>query len=65
MHTKPNKWNQNVINFLVREKFVNFLINIIHIIYMYVYKSFSTMIDKGFRQNIKKKEEMEMLENIN
>ena len=45
------------------DKFSN--IYIILIIYIYVYKSFSTMIDKGFRQNIKKKEEMEMLENIN
>ena len=31
---------------------------------MYVYKSFSTMLDKGLRKNIKK-DKMEKLENIN
>ena len=40
---------------------------IIHIyIYIYVYKRFSTILDKGLRNNIlKKREEMEKLENIN
>ena len=41
----------------------------IYILYItiYVYKSFSTTLDKGLRKNIKKKkkEEMEKLENIN
>ena len=32
-------------------------------IYIYVYKGFSTTLDKGLRKNIKK--EMEKLENIN
>ena len=35
-----------------------------HAIYIYVYKSFSTVLDKGLRKNIKKKE-MEKLGNIN
>ena len=35
---------------------------IIHI-YIYVYKSFSTMLDKGLKKDIKKKE-VEKLENI-
>ena len=35
-------------------------------IYTYVYKSFSTTLDKIFRKDLKKKkEEMEKLENIN
>ena len=38
-------------------------IYIIHIIYIYVYESFSTMLDKDLRNNIKK-EEMEKAENI-
>ena len=41
----------------------------IYILYIiiYVYKSFSTTLDKGLSKNIKKKkkEEMEKLENIN
>ena len=32
---------------------------------MYVYKVFSTTLDKGLTKNIKNKEEMEKLENIN
>ena len=32
---------------------------------MYVYKVFSTTLDKGVIKNIKNKEEMEKLENIN
>ena len=61
-----NKWNQNVINFLVRQKFISFLnVYIINALYTYVYKSFSPMLDKGLRKNIKKNEEMEKLENIN
>ena len=32
MHTKPNKWNQNVIN-LVRQKFLSFLKYILHILF--------------------------------
>ena len=33
-------------------------------LYVYVYKSFSTTLDKGLGKNIKKKEEIEKLENI-
>ena len=51
-------------NFLVRQKFITYIIHIIYI-YTYVYKSFSTMLDKGLRNNIKKKRETEKLENIN
>ena len=29
--------------------------------YLYVYKSFSSALDKGLRKNIKEKEEMEKL----
>ena len=29
-------------------------------LYMYIYKSFSTMLDKALKKNIKKKEEMEL-----
>ena len=51
-HTKLNKWNQNVINFLARQKLLFSKIHyIIHIIYMYVYTSFSTMLDKQLRKN--------------
>ena len=32
---------------------------------MYVYKNFSTMLDKGLWKNIKKKKKIEKLENIN
>ena len=34
-------------------------------LYIYVYKSFSAMLDKGLRKNIKIKKEMEKLKNIN
>ena len=39
----------------------------IYILYIiiHVYKSFSTTLDKGLSKNIKKKKEMEKLENIN
>ena len=47
-------------NFLVRQKFISFLnICIIHTIYIYVYTSFSTMLDKVLRKNIKKQKERE------
>ena len=36
IHTKSNKWNQNVINFLVKQKFISFLKYICHICYLYV-----------------------------
>ena len=36
----------------------------IHTIYIYVYKSFSTTLDKALKMNIKKKKEMEKLGNI-
>ena len=32
---------------------------------MYVYKNFSTTLDKGLRKNIKEREAMDKLENIN
>ena len=54
IHTKSNKWNQNVINFLVRQKCMFSKIYILYII-IYVYKSFSTTLDKGLSKNIKKK----------
>ena len=54
IHTKSKEWNQNVIIFLV-DKNVFSKIYIIHISYTYVYKSFSTMLDKVFRKNIKRK----------
>ena len=37
----------------------------LYIIYIYVYKSFSTTLDKGLRNEHQQKEEMEKLENIN
>ena len=42
-------------------------IYIVYVIYIYVYESFSSTLDKGLRKNIKKKkkEEMEKLENLN
>ena len=53
-------------NFLFRQKFTGFLkcVYIIHTIYVYIYayKSFSTMLGKDLRKNVKKKEK---LENIN
>ena len=66
MYTKSNKWNQNVINFLVTQKLIHFLKYVYYTCYLniYLYKSFSTMLDKVLRKNIKKKE-MEKLENIN
>ena len=60
IHTKSHKWNQNVINFLVREKLTSFLK---YICYIYVHKSFSTTLDKGLKKNILKKEKIEKLEN--
>ena len=59
IHTKSNKWNQNVIKFLSRQKYISFLkciYYIIHTIYIYIYKSFSATLDKGLRKNIKKTE---------
>ena len=38
-------------------------IKYIYDMYLYVYKSFSSTLDKGLRKNIKEKEEMEKLEN--
>ena len=35
-------------------------IYIIHTIYIYIHKSFSTMLDKGLRKNIKKKRDGEI-----
>ena len=67
INTKSNKWNQNVINFLVRQKVMCSKIHILYILFTYVYKSFSTMLDKDMRKNIKKKkkkEEMKKLENV-
>ena len=57
-------WNQNVINFLVRQKsisFVGYILCILYMcvyiyIYMYIYKSFSTALAEGLRKNIKKRD---------
>ena len=38
-----NNWNQNVIIFYTRQKFINFLI---YIYMYYVYKSFYTVLEK-------------------
>ena len=46
---------------LFRQKFMFSKIYIIHVIYVYVYKSFSTTLDKGLRKNIRKKKEMEKM----
>ena len=59
-HTKLNKWNQNVINFLARQNFIDFLVYIsYYTYYLYVcvcvYKSFSTTLDEGQRKNTNKK----------
>ena len=50
MHTKSNKWNQNVIHFLVRQKFTSFLKYVYKTYYVYIW------IQKLFylRKNIKK-----------
>ena len=45
INTKSNKMNQNVINFFLRQKFIRFL-KYIYNIYIYVYKGFSTMLEK-------------------
>ena len=37
-----------------RQKFISF--SKIHIIFIYVYKSFCTILDKGLRKNIKKRD---------
>ena len=60
IHTKSNKWNQNVINFLVRQKVMFSKIYILYILFTYVYKSFSTMLDKGLRKFIQKKRDGEI-----
>ena len=56
--------------FLVTQKLIHFLKYVYYTCYLniYLYKSFSTMLDKVLRKNIKKRErekEMEKLENIN
>ena len=71
IRTKSNKWNQKVINFLVRQKLINFLKyahSIMHSIYIYVFKRLSTTLNKGLRKNNNdnnNKKEIEKLENIN
>ena len=58
IHTKYNKWNQYVINFFSQakiHKFSKIYILYIPFIYMYVCKSFSTMLDTGLRRNNSKK----------
>ena len=49
--TKSNKWNQNAIHFLVKQKFMFYIY-----IYIHTHKSFSTTLDKDLRKNIKKKD---------
>ena len=64
IQTKLNKWNQNV-KFFIQAKIHKFskicIYYIIHTIniYIYVYKSFSTMLGKVLRKNVKKKKERE------
>ena len=36
IHTKSNKWNQNVINFLAKQKFKSFLKCVYYLCYLYV-----------------------------
>ena len=52
--------------FLARKKLINFPKFIYYntFIYVYVYKGFYSMLDKGLRKNILKKDKMEKLENI-
>ena len=38
---------------------------ILYILFIYVCKNLSTMLDRGLRKNAKKKKEMEKLEKIN
>ena len=53
--TELNKWNQNVIVFLVRQKFISFPKYIYYTyLYIYIHKSFFTTLD-SMRKNIKKK----------
>ena len=52
---KSNKWNQNVMNFLVRKKFICFLKYISYILFIYRYTKVSTVLDKDLRKNIKEK----------
>ena len=51
---------QKVIHFLIRQKFISFLIYMIHTVYMCT-EVFFTVLDKGLRKNFKKK--MGKLEN--
>ena len=61
IHSKSNKWNKNVKNFS-QAKILKFskkkkyiYIYIIHTIYTYACKSFSTTLEKGLRKTIKQK----------
>ena len=66
IHTKSNKWNQNAVIFLARQKFTNVLKYILYYTYYkYIYeqKSFSTMLAKSLRKYSNRKEEIEKLEN--
>ena len=52
-------WNQNVINFLVRQKFLSFIKYIYYTyLHIYVYRSFSITLDRGLRKNIKIKRQV-------
>ena len=54
---KSNKWNQNIIKFLVRQKFVSFLKYIYYTYYLYIcMQSFSTMLDKALRISEKRRD---------
>ena len=65
MGKKKQKNPQNVINFLVGQKFIHFLKHIYYTYYLYVcIQKLSNMLGKGLRKNIKKKEKMENLEII-
>ena len=55
VHTKSNKWNQNVIKSLVRQKFISFLKYILYILFIYVYtKAFLLLFIKAWERTLKK-----------
>ena len=65
IHTLSNNWDQNVINFSTRQKFIVFSkIYIIYILYIYLYtKAFCTILGKGLSKNVKKRRDGEIEKN--
>ena len=52
---KSNKWNQNVINFLARQKFLSFL-KYMYILFMYIYtKAFLLHLIKAWERTQKRR----------